>query len=52
MVEYKSLREKFNKRSGNSQNPREFIEIRKGVSLRLILKVKGGNQDFLPFCWF
>ena len=24
----------------------------KGVSLRLVLKNKDGNQDCLPFCWF
>ena len=31
-------------------NPKEFIEIRKDVSLKLILKDKGGNQYSLPFC--
>ena len=34
------------------QSPREFLEIWKDVSLRLIVKDKGGNRDCLPFCWF
>ena len=28
------------------------MEIWKDVSLRLILKDKGGNQDCLSLCWF
>ena len=32
--------------SGERQGTREFIEIWKDVSFRLILKDKGGNQDF------
>ena len=34
------------------KSPREFIEIWRDVSLRLILKDKGGNQYCLSFCWF
>ena len=40
----------FNKYSGERKSPREFIETWEDVSLRLILKDKGGNQDCLPFC--
>ena len=41
---------KRNKLSGERQSPREFIKMQKDVSLRLILKDKGGNQECLPFC--
>ena len=41
---------KFNKHSGERKSPKEFIEISKDVSLRLILKEKGGNQHCLPIC--
>ena len=47
---------KFNNHSGERErerereSPREFIKKWKNVFLRLILKDKGGNQDYLPFC--
>ena len=34
------------------QNLKEFKKIWKDVSLRLILKDKGGKQHCLPVCWF
>ena len=34
------------------QNPKQFKEIWKDVSLRLILKNKGDKQHFLLICWF
>ena len=55
MVEYKCLRENSTtilERERERESPREFIKKWKNVFLRLILKDKGGNQDYLPFCWF
>ena len=51
MVEYTSQK-KFNKHSGERYNPKEFKEIWKDVSLRLILEDKGGKQHCLPISWF
>ena len=34
------------------QKPKEFKEIWKDVSLRLILKDKGRKKHCLPICWF
>ena len=57
MVEYKCLREnsttileRERERERERESPREFIKKWKNVFLRLILKDKGGNQDYLPFC--
>ena len=36
---------------GREINPKEFIEVWKDASLRLILKEKGRNQLCLPWCW-
>ena len=33
------------------QTPKEFKNIRKDLSLRLILKSRGIKQHCLPFCW-
>ena len=34
------------------KNPEEFKEIWKDVTLRLIVKDKGGKKHCLPICWF
>ena len=65
MVEYKSLTEnstsilkrerekdRETERDRERESPREFIDVWKDVSLRLILKDKGGKRDCLQFCWF
>ena len=39
-------------REKERESPREFIKKWKIGFLRLILKDQGGNQDYLPFCWF
>ena len=49
MLEYTSQR-KFNKHSG--EIPKEFKEIWKDVTPRLILKGKGGKKHWLPTCLF
>ena len=43
---------KFRKHSGGRSSPKEFKEIWKEISLRLILKDKGGEQHCLPFSCF
>ena len=43
---------KFNKHSGEKLSLNDFIDLWKDVSLRLILKDKGGNQQYLLLCWF
>ena len=45
---------KFKKHSGERDKALGSwcILVSKDVSLRLILKDKGGNQDCLPLCWF
>ena len=43
---------KFNKHSWERKNPKEFIEIWKDISLRLIWKDKGRNRHCLfPIFW-
>ena len=51
MLEY-TIQRKFNKHSEETKPPKEFKEIWKDVSLRLILKGKGGKKHCLPIFWF
>ena len=48
MVKYKSLGENSTRTLETELSPREFIELWKDVSLRLILNNKDGYQN----CWF
>ena len=51
IMEYANKR-KFNKDSGERKSLKEFKEIWKDVSLKIILKDKSGKQHCLPFCSF
>ena len=49
----KKFERKFNNNSGERDKAIDSLQkYKKGVSLRLILKDKGGNQDCLPFWLF